>query len=98
MPQHFLATRYIAHHTEPMLVLRRTMKSSTSGEWSDQEFDVFDNDTLVGHILRSHSASADRPWLWTITSRHSGSAESRGFAKSLESAMSALTSQWESIG
>lgn len=71
------------------------MRSPTSGEWSDQEFDVFDGDALVGHILRSQAASADRPWLWTITSRPPAGAGNRGYAKSLDAAMSDLTSQWE---
>jgi hypothetical protein len=70
------------------------MQSPTSGEWSDQEFDVFDGDALVGHILRSHAASVDRPWLWTITCRPPRGAENHGYAKSLDAAMSELTSQW----
>ena len=74
------------------------MNSPTSGEWSDQEFDVFDGDTLVGHILRSHAASLDGPWLWTIICPPAGGTDGRGYAKSLEAAMSALTSQWEAAG
>ena len=95
---HFLASMPTGHHTVGMLVLRRTMNSPTSGEWSDQEFDVFDGDALVGHILRSHSASSDRPWLWTITGRLPGSADDRGYAESLEAAMSGLASQWKAAG
>jgi hypothetical protein len=71
------------------------MISSTSGEWSDQEFDVFDGDVLVGRILRSHIASSDRPWLWTITGRSSDNVEDRGYARNLEGAMSELTARWE---
>jgi len=74
------------------------MKSATSGEWSDQEFDVFDGDALVGHILRSHAASPDRPWLWTISGRLSEGADDRGYARSLDAAMLELTSQWETSG
>lgn len=72
------------------------MKSPTSGEWSDQEFDVFDGDAVIGRILRSQSASADRPWLWTLTGHPAGEADNSGYARTLEAAMSALTSQWES--
>lgn len=74
------------------------MNSPTSGEWSDQEFDVFDGDTLVGHILRSQAASVDRAWLWTITRRPPVGAGERGYAKSLDAAMSELSSQWETSG
>lgn len=81
-----------------MLILRRTMNSPTSGEWSDQEFDVFEGNTLVGHILRSPSASSDCPWLWTITGRSPAGADNRGYAKSLDAATFDLRSQWESSG
>jgi hypothetical protein len=78
-----------------MLVLRRTMNTSTIGEWSDQEFDVFDDDAVVGRILRSQIAFSDRPWLWIITGRSSGDVESRGYAKDLDGARSELTARWE---
>jgi hypothetical protein len=71
------------------------MNTSTTGEWSDQEFDVFDDDAVVGRILRSHIAFSDRPWLWIITGRSSGDAERRGYAKDLDSARSELTARWE---
>ncbi len=83
------------HHTDGMLVLKRTMNSATSGEWSDQEFNVFEDNVLVGRILRSHSAPSERPWLWTITCHPPGATDNRGYAGSLEAAMSELTSQWE---
>jgi len=81
-----------------MLGLKRRTTSATSGEWSDEEFDVFDDDTFIGRILRSQSASPDHPWLWTIASRRPRGARSRGRAESLEAAMAGLSSQWESAG
>jgi len=97
LPQlaYVLANISSGQHTKLMLVLRRTMNSPTSGEWSDQEFDVFDEDALVGRILRSHAASSDRPWLWMIIGRSPDGVENRGYATSLEVAMSELTSRWE---
>ena len=83
------------HHISYMLVLRRTMNTSTRGEWSDQEFDVFDDDLLIGRILRSQITFSDRPWLWIITGRSSGDVESRGYAKDLDGARSELTARWE---
>jgi hypothetical protein len=74
------------------------MTSATSGEWSDEEFDVFEDNTLVGRILRSHAASPDHPWLWMIDDRLSGGAGNRGYAESLETAMAGLSSQWEAAG
>jgi len=81
-----------------MLLLKRTMTSATDGEWSDEEFDVFDDETLVGRILRSHAASPDRPWLWTINDRFPGGARNRGYAESLETALARLSSQWDTAG
>ncbi len=86
------------HHIEVMLFLRRTMNSPTIGEWSDQEYDVIDGVALVGRILRSQFAPSDRPWLWVITGRPSGDGDNRGYATSLATAMSELTSQWETVG
>lgn len=74
------------------------MTSATSGEWSDEEFDVFDDGTLVGRILRSHAASPDHPWLWIIDDQLSGGVRDRGYAESLETAMAGLSSQWEVAG
>jgi hypothetical protein len=71
------------------------MNTSTIGEWSDQEFDVFDDDAVVGRILRSQITFSDRPWLWIITGRSSGDVESRGYAKDLDGARSELTARWE---
>ena len=71
------------------------MSTSTSGEWSDQEFDVFDDDAVVGRILRSHIAFSDRPWLWIINGRSPNDFEKRGYAKNLEGARSELTARWE---
>ena len=86
------------HHIGPMLGLKRRMTSATSGEWSDEEFDVFDDDTFVGRILRSQAASPDHPWLWTIDGRLPRGACNRGYAESLEAAMTGLSSQWETAG
>lgn len=71
------------------------MDGSTIGEWSDQEFNVFDGDALVGRILRSQVASSDSPWLWTIVGSPSDNACNRGYSKNLETALSEMTSQWE---
>jgi hypothetical protein len=86
------------HHIGSMLVLRRKMTSDTSGEWSDEEFDVFNDGALVGRILRSPAASSDRPWLCTINRQLSGGPRGRGYAEDLEAAMAELSSQWEATG
>jgi hypothetical protein len=86
------------YHIGSMLVFRRRVISATSGEWSDEEFDVFNDDAIVGRILRSPAASADRPWRWTINEQLCGGAHNRGDGESLEAAMAGLSSQWEAFG
>ncbi len=98
MPTNGLAGMAPQHHIGRMLGLKRRTTSATSGEWSDEEFDVFDDGAPVGRILRSHAASPDHPWLWTIDRRLPRGAPNRGYAESLEAAMARLSSQWKAAG
>jgi hypothetical protein len=37
-----------------MLILKRASKSRPSGTWSDDDYDVFDGERHIGHILRTY--------------------------------------------
>jgi hypothetical protein len=45
-----------------MLILKRAPKSRPSGQWSGDDYDVFDCDRHVGRIMRTHAAPEDRCW------------------------------------
>jgi hypothetical protein len=43
-----------------MLLLKRASKSRPDGQWSDDDYDVFDSDRHIGRILWTHAAPEDR--------------------------------------
>jgi hypothetical protein len=44
-----------------MLTLKRASTSRPSGEWSDDDYDVFDGDRHIGRIMWTYAAQ-DRRW------------------------------------
>jgi hypothetical protein len=43
-----------------MLILKRASKSRPSGQWSHDEYDVFNGDQHIGRIMWTHAAPEDR--------------------------------------
>jgi hypothetical protein len=52
-----------------MLTLKRASKSRPSGEWSDDDYDVFEGEQHIGRIMLHPQAPQGQPWFWTITAR-----------------------------
>ena len=52
------------------LTLKRASASRPSGEWSDDDFDLLSNGTVVGRILKVHTAPVGSPWMWTFAFGH----------------------------
>ena len=78
------------------LTLSRVPKDR-DGDWSADDYDVFDGSQHVGRIVLTVQAPQGMPWSWMITARPD-SAQNRGFAVSLEQAMRELTARWVNPG
>src|SRR5262249_29648680 len=52
------------------LILKRASTSRSSGEWSDDDYDVLADGLVVGRILKSAAAPVGMPWLWTLAYGH----------------------------
>src|SRR5665213_1369782 len=44
-----------------MLLLKRASKSRPDGQWSDDDYDVFDGDQHIGRIMWTHAARGRSP-------------------------------------
>jgi hypothetical protein len=77
------------------LVLKRASASRSSGEWSDDDYDVLAGGVVVGRILKSAAAPVGMPWLWTLAYGHR---EDRtpiyGYEPTRDAAMTAFAKSW----
>jgi hypothetical protein len=77
------------------LVLKRASLSRSSGEWSDDDYDVLADGAVVGRIMKAAAAPEGSPWLWTlIFGYHEDRSPTHGYEPTREAAMAAFAKSW----
>jgi hypothetical protein len=66
---------------------------NADGDWSSDDYDVFDGKDYVGRIALTPQAPEGRPWFWRIAVRPDSS-QNHGYAVSREQAMLELNARW----
>jgi hypothetical protein len=74
------------------LLLRRATISRFSGSWSDDDFEVFDGERMVGRIFRQVGGKA---WFWGMSLQLTQARESYGTAENLDDAKAAFKTKYE---
>ena len=77
------------------LVLKRAAASRSSGEWSDDDYDVLAGGIVVGRIMKAAAAPVGQPWLWTLAyGHHEDRTPIYGYEATREAAMAAFAKSW----
>jgi hypothetical protein len=76
------------------LILRRTNVSRISGQWQDEDYDVFDGDRDVGRIYLVDSNAGIETWFWGV-SFDLTHRKSYGHATSLDAAKAAFRAEYD---
>ena len=87
-----LATKY-GYSLRTMITLLHATKSD-DGQWSDDDYVVFDGAQCIGHIMRTHQAPQRKPWFWTIFARDLQGSIDCGYTTGREQAMAELDAVW----
>jgi hypothetical protein len=81
--------------TTELLVLKRASASRSSGEWSDDDYDVLCEGAVVGRIMKAAAAPAGQPWLWTLAyGHHEDRSPIYGYEATREATMAAFAKSW----
>ena len=78
-----------------MLILKRASASRSSGQWSDDDYDVLANGEVVGRIFKVNAAPVGSPWMWILAFGYrEDRSPTHGYAESREAAMAAFAKSW----
>jgi hypothetical protein len=77
------------------LILKSANASRSSGEWSDDDYDVLCEGEVVGRIMKAAAAPVGQPWLWTLAyGLHEDRTPTHGYEPTREAAMAAFAKSW----
>src|SRR5262245_47784236 len=81
--------------TTERLILKRASTSRSSGEWSDDDYDVLADGIVVGRVMKAAAAPVGTLWLWTLAyGQHEDRTPTHGYAATREAAMAAFAKSW----
>jgi hypothetical protein len=73
------------------LILKRALASRSSGQWSDDDFDVLCDGAVVGRIFKANAAPVGSAWMWTVAfGHHEDRAPTHGYAETREAAIGGI--------
>ena len=63
------------------LLLKCASASRSSGQWSEDDYDVLADGIIVGRSFKANAAPVGTPWMWTLVfGRHEDRAPTHGYA------------------
>jgi hypothetical protein len=74
-------------------VLKRASLSRSSGQWSDDDYDVLAHGEAVGRIFKANAAPVGLSWMWTLFTTRA-SQPTHGYEATREAAMTAFVKSW----
>ena len=84
----------VAMNSGGKLILKRASASRPSGEWNDDDYDVFADGVVVGRIINAAAAPVGSSWLWTYGFDPRERRPAHGYCASREAAMAAFAKSW----
>jgi len=80
------------------LILKSANASRSSGEWSDDDYDVLAEGIVVGRIMKAVAAPVGQPWLWTLAyGHHADRSPIYGYEPTRQAAMVAFAKSWRRL-
>jgi hypothetical protein len=74
------------------LILKRASASRLSGEWEDDNCDVFTDGIVVGRIFKAAASPPGTPWMWTMLFDYRW--PTHRYEPTRETAMAAFAKSW----